>query len=289
MSSPPSNGALPGAGGSSRRQELQSQREGLAGSQYATVASAVIVDQITRSRYLPSGRSIRDAQEPLQPQLSSSKQSNPKADPLQPLHSERQRRLYNALQLGGIAGVAYGLYEESERLKDKCFSYRLMVDDRSKGQFYVLMLLLSLPKEVIESLIQGTLDYDRLHSPVVKAFYRDFMAPSEYLGIYPNSLTHPGTQTVNGNPAEEGRYLSTNDIKTLITGYRNYMTDNGDHINDLVDRLGKKDRRHWANTPQRREIGRSWCRKMEEKYVKGMDPTKMDVLHLSAPSEVGTR
>ncbi|KAL8753978.1 MAG: hypothetical protein Q9184_005260 [Pyrenodesmia sp. 2 TL-2023] len=269
------------------QQHRQSQRETLANSQYAGVSASAYVDLLPKHR----GRiteSVLDEPEPVL-KLSSKQPSLPRMDPMQPLRTDRQIRLYNALQLGGPSMVAYVLYKESEGLlvQNQYPANTKMLEDRDLGHFYLPMFFMSMPKEVLESLIKNTLAYDRIHNQTVGDFYNAFMRPGEYPGCYLNTLTNPGSRSLLNNAADEGKYLSTEEITDLIKKYRNYINDTDAQFNDLLDRSFSKKKGEWADNAARQDNGRAWCDNMTDYYVTGVSPANMKILHLRAPVEVG--
>lgn len=221
-------------------------------------------------------------------QLSSKQPSLPKMDPMQHLRTDRQIKMYNALQLGGPSMVALVLYKESEGIlvRDYLANIR-MVQDRDSGRFYLPTFFMSMPKEVLEPLIKNTLAYDRVHNQAIGDFYVTFMKPADFPGAYLNTITDPGTRSLLSNAANEGKYSSTEEIIDLIKRYRNYINDTDDTFNDLLDRSFSKRKREWAENTARQDNGRVWCDKMTDNYVTGFPPADMKALHIRAPAEVG--
>ncbi|KAL8832917.1 MAG: hypothetical protein Q9170_004664 [Blastenia crenularia] len=238
--------------------------------------------------------SILDEPEPTPLTLPSAQPRPALPDPDVPLSTPRQIRLYNALQLGGVAGVAHVIYQECEDMiraggKDQS-SYRTMLEDRSKGTHYVSLLLMSLPKHIIESLIKGTLPCDRYRRSSVKDFVLKHMRSGDYPAIYINYLVHPPASILPGvNPQHAGKWLSTSQINRALTAHEAYIADTDPKTNDLIDKqFGRKmGSREWADTAIKKEKGRVYTKTIRAQFCTGIDPKKIDVPHQRAPCEVG--
>ncbi|KAL8646125.1 MAG: hypothetical protein Q9226_007008 [Calogaya cf. arnoldii] len=233
MSSPPPPSQPSGSERPAPSENWRTQREELASSsQYPAVSSAAMIDLLpkrsTTKAYDLKAPSIVNQKPP--PPLALEK--GPSIDdksPRNPLRLNRKVRMLNIFRLCGPTGLASFLYRECQVLNDgehPHASWQTMINDRKSGNEYVTRLLSTLSPEVTESLIKGTLVQDIQTVPEVKEFWGAHMRMGDYPGIYFNTIvTNKITVSTRGQQpiTNAGRYLSTNDIKSLLDKYTAYI------------------------------------------------------------------
>ncbi|KAL9023908.1 MAG: hypothetical protein Q9196_006890 [Gyalolechia fulgens] len=285
--------------GTPASRRIRSQREALSNSQYGPVAVKAYIDLLPKASsgnaFGPVGKSILDADE-AEPTPAPLPGDHPDAtirSPDNPFRTLRQVRLYNAFKASGPAGVAHFLYEECQAEKaagvHKSSTWDIIIQDGNNGNQYVTLLLSMLPEVVIESLIKGTLNYDMRQNQKVRHYVNVYMGSSGYPGIYLYTIVYPAVSIfAPGVSVNGGRWLSTNQISSLLDKYTAYIEDTDQVTNDAVDAMfGGYVERKWADNDRKRSTGKAWIAEIRRQYCQNMDPTALDTPHVSTPFEIG--
>ena len=134
-------------------------------SQYPSVSSQAYIDLLPKkSSHKPStATSILDitAPNPLpvepQPDITD-------CGPNNAFRLTRQVEIIHSLRSPGPSGFALYLYEECRKFRSgattQSSTWDTIIDDQDNGTFYAVLPLSVLPKNVMESLIKGTLMHD---------------------------------------------------------------------------------------------------------------------------------
>lgn len=180
-------------------------------------------------------------------------------------------------------------------------SWRLIVDDYESLQHRVWILLAMLPDAIILSLIKNTIAWDMKSEPV-KSLVNRYMLPKlsePCAGVYVNVIRYdydiPETLAIvpTGDPTSNGRWLSAQKIKrlvTLIEGYRDDM-DKDKGVNHRIDSVFGKarpgERQFTFETPQRLKNLNDWLDVISEQYLSNVDPLNKELSFKRCPMEVG--
>ncbi|KAI4239875.1 MAG: hypothetical protein L6R40_005427 [Gallowayella cf. fulva] len=293
----------PSAKGKGKGKAVQSIEEAneelIISSPYPAVVARAYVDLMPKAsegkRYDPRGPSILQSVPP-PPNALRDMPSTADRSPENPFRDQRKIRMLNALEATGPTGLAKCLYDECEEIKKKgqypSITWDIMLRDRDTERKAVSLLLSLLPVEVTKSLIKGTLAQDVYMTPEVNTFYKAYMAPGDFPGIYANVLVKEKISMTSTRPrTEAGKYLSANQIDSLCTKYTSYIDDTDPAFRDAIDsafnqRLQGAGPR-WASNDRQRQTGRTWIKKAKGLYCHNVAPQDKDRPHLSAPFEVG--
>ncbi|KAL9640563.1 MAG: hypothetical protein Q9204_000658 [Flavoplaca sp. TL-2023a] len=276
----------------------QAQRRELAeSSPYISVATKALIDLVPKSSYNqfhdPNEPSNLDATDEPTATLIVNPPDASDASPENPFRSSRQVELFNVLEACGPAGVAHFLYEECEELKRSGETHKSLDDmlaDRDNDTRYVILLLSMLPIPVIGSLIKGTLMYDRIHDPAVRAFFSLYMKNAQQIpGIYMNMIRIP-EMDLSGTLQDAGRWLSPEQVNHVLDKYTDYLGGTDPAFSKEVDRcfFGQVENEpRYAANARARKIGREWIQATRKMYCDNVDHEEKDIPHMSGPSEIG--
>ncbi|KAL8758962.1 MAG: hypothetical protein Q9184_003767 [Pyrenodesmia sp. 2 TL-2023] len=284
--------------------QVQTDLESLTHSQYPSVAAKAIVDLCATPSHRHVEQSIlEDGRPPSPPPIIYRKDTEPpplpKSDPRQPCRRTRQRRMINALMDDGPLGLRKVLYDEAKDYRKDLEVQGLGVDDdievfladQDNNEHHTITYLLSLPEDVTESLIKGTLPYDASQGPAsIRDFCRLYMRPVHCPGIYGNWLAGQGPSAFGGYTDQSGRYLSTTDIESALGRFEVYLAETDLVFNAKIDKQFRKPGTKdcpWANTDASKDKCREFIAWQRYIHCKGTDAQKLDEPHWHCPTEIG--
>lgn len=106
------------------------------------------------------------------------------SDPEQPVQLQSQLEMIQAFEYDGRFGLYREIYRQAKMQRDSeasgrgaslrnDSSWQKLLDDQTSGRNLVYHLLMTLPDEVIVSLIKNTIVHDSLRKPAVRFFFRN--------------------------------------------------------------------------------------------------------------------
>lgn len=141
--------------------------------------------------------------------------------PNEPVQTEVQRDMLEALELGGHSGLAWYFYQGGNGRRERADakelgSWKLIDSDLREKRYHVYLQIISLPICIHRSLIKITLSYDIEHDEEVREFHRLHMGLCSEMGIYYNQ---PKRKSAMG----EG-FLTVTEAAMLLIAVERYLS-----------------------------------------------------------------
>lgn len=162
--------------------------------------------------------------------------------------------MLNAFDASGRLGLAKVIYDEARfgKAQHPGSSWDILIDDgtpdvNGKVQGYVFLLLTLLANFIIRSLIKNNIAFDVANNRQLREYVtKEMVAPAKpkRAGIYANvlrSVRGPGQFITNIKPADHGKWLTSNEVATLLEKVRVYIDNKNDPISQAenlkIDRV----------------------------------------------------
>jgi len=247
---------------------------------------------------------------PSSPSLQYVPASKLPSSPSQPIQDEFQEEMLYFFEKEGYWGLAVTMYERAaqEHTGSSNSYWKSLVEDCGTTWF-LYQYLLSLPSNVICSLIRNTITYDFHHDNEIRKFvelymYTNISLPGIYLQVLARGNQMTQIQLRNAllpSDPDKGKWLSANELRAMLDFLKEYLgkgavsdgkaldfdrilDSNHSTIKALIHTLTA--RRYSANDDQKENLEK-WSRKMEEQYLDRLNPADVNTRFLRCPTEVG--
>ncbi|MCJ1479123.1 hypothetical protein MMC13_007807 [Lambiella insularis] len=166
------------------------------------------------------------------PQARPARPSTSPIDPADPIRDDYQQDMLYFFESEGYWGLVRTIYLRAEQEVQQgtdASQWQILTEDWNSKKFDLYYLLITLPPNIIRSLIRGTLTLDMERDRALDVFVSIHMASISRAGIYINILARGGNPLQlpgGGTKHDIGMFLNGNEMTQMTDFLDQYLTIN---------------------------------------------------------------